>query len=419
MSIKIKERVRNSKKEWIDPGRKPVSGIYYLIINHWSLPKGRAKIRVQGQGKDALELARTTKSQLDAKIALKQQLFPSAAPTLGEFFEDFRRTHLDNVKDSTRESYEGAFRKYIEPVFGKIPLDQIKRQDVKIFLSDLKSITYTVEKGRKRGKKSEAPVETKHLSKDTIRIIFSTLRKIFNEAVDNEIVTTNPAQRMGRVFSEVESRHEVNPLTEEEFKVLLEVARTETPHYFALFACLLYAGLRIGEGTALRWPDVDWKHNVMHIRKTHSRGQLGRTTKTGKTRQVEISPTLFSILKELRLDREKQWGKNVPEFVFCTPSGSPIDNHNLRYQYFSKILKASRLRKIRIHDLRHTFATLHLRSGSPLQWVSRQLGHASVKMTADVYYHYLPDPHGSRHSSSLPEINLTPGSNVVRLRKRG
>lgn len=200
--------------------------------------------------------------------------------------------------------------------------------------------------------------------------------------------------------------------------MFLEAAHNETPYYFPLLACLLYAGLRIGEATAFRWPDVDWKHHVLHVRKTHSGGQLGRTTKTGKTRQVEISPSLLSILKELRRDREREWGKNVPEFVFCTPSGSPMDNHNVRYQYFSKVLKSAGLRKIRIHDLRHTFATLHLSSGSPLQWVSRQLGHASVKITADVYYHYLPDPHESSRSNILPSINLVPGPNVVMLKKK-
>ena len=100
-----------------------------------------------------------------------------------------------------------------------------------------------------------------------------------------------------------------------------------------------------------------------------------------------------------------------------TSAGTQLDTHNLRFQQHLKVLKAAKLRHFRIHDLRHTFATLHLQNGSPLELVSKQLGHASVKMTVDVYYHYLPSASGSGFSNKLPAIETESATNLIAFNK--
>ena len=83
-------------------------------------------------------------------------------------------------------------------------------------------------------------------------------------------------------------------------------------------------------------------------------------------------------------------GIGEPENVFINNSGNPIDVDNWRPRVFNKALKKAKVRKIRIHDLRHTYATLRISKGDNIADVSNQLGHHSVKLTLDTYYHWIP-----------------------------
>jgi integrase len=81
---------------------------------------------------------------------------------------------------------------------------------------------------------------------------------------------------------------------------------------------------------------------------------------------------------------------DAPEFVFTNEKGRAIDKDNWRRRVFAKALTKAKLRAIRIHDLRHTYATLRISKGDNIADVSNQLGHHSVKLTMDVYYHWIP-----------------------------
>ncbi len=98
--------------------------------------------------------------------------------------------------------------------------------------------------------------------------------------------------------------------------------------------------------------------------------------------------------QELRGNRQAEWlkeGENtIPEWVFCNERGNPIDMRTLKRRHFKKVLAKAELRKIRFHDLRHTFATLLITQGESLAYVKDQLGHSSIKMTVDTYTHWIP-----------------------------
>src|SRR4029450_8705611 len=83
------------------------------------------------------------------------------------------------------------------------------------------------------------------------------------------------------------------------------------------------------------------------------------------------------------------WGQ-VPEWVFCSESGSPLDRDNLRHRVFYRLLGKAELRRIRFHDLRHTYASLLIQNGESLAYVRDQLGHASIQLTVDTYGHLVP-----------------------------
>jgi hypothetical protein len=118
------------------------------------------------------------------------------------------------------------------------------------------------------------------------------------------------------------------------------------------------------------------------------------TTKSGKTRRVDMSKELSETLKVHLVERKKEtlrkgWTE-VPEWLFYNESGRIIDSSTLRQMIFSKILVKAGLRHIRIHDLRHTYATLRISKGDNIVDVSKQLGHHSVKITLDTYVHWIP-----------------------------
>ena len=84
---------------------------------------------------------------------------------------------------------------------------------------------------------------------------------------------------------------------------------------------------------------------------------------------------------------------NEHDLVFTTPEGGLIDPANLRHRVFEPTLRVAGLRKMRIHDLRHTFASLLINQGENLKYVQHQLGHASITTTVDRYGHLMPDAH--------------------------
>jgi integrase len=104
---------------------------------------------------------------------------------------------------------------------------------------------------------------------------------------------------------------------------------------------------------------------------------------------------------------------DLPEYVFTNERRNPIDVDNWRRWVFNKALEKAELRRIRIHDLRHTYATLMISKGDNIADVSNQLGHHSVKITMDVYYHWIP---GKKKAEvdALDDIGYTFKSENVR-----
>jgi integrase len=117
-------------------------------------------------------------------------------------------------------------------------------------------------------------------------------------------------------------------------------------------------------------------------------------TKTGKNRRVDLSDALLHDLQTLKKKRQTEYlkeGKNeIPVWVFCNKEGKPLEYYNLKHRHFERCLAAAGLRRIRFHDVRHTFASLLIQNGESLAYIKDQLGHSSIKMTVDVYGHLVP-----------------------------
>jgi integrase len=187
-------------------------------------------------------------------------------------------------------------------------------------------------------------------------------------------------------------------LAPDESQRFLQAAKKFYPEYYPLLLCALGAGLRQGELLGLKWGDILFGQNesdtnrYILVERSLQAGLL-TSTKTLKRRRVDLPRELRQVMLELRdskflmalqrdLDPEN-------ELIFQNEQARALDR-NVRTRVFKCCLARAGLREIRFHDLRHTFGSQLIQNGASLVYVRDQLGHPSIRVTADIYGHLLP-----------------------------
>ena len=351
MGVQVREKVKGS-------------GVWWVFINH----NGQRKAKQVGDKKAAKEIAAKIQLRLAAGTF---EVEKKPVPTFGELAKEWITTIVPaTVKESTAEDYALILRRHVLPVFKSKPIDSITRRDVRSFLF----------------------AKAKALSVAKAKHCKSVMSGVFRVAVEGEIIPGNPAKEIGKIGANAPQAEEINPFTADELVLLLEVFAEKWPAYHPLVLCLARSGLRIGEALALRWEDLDFRQRVIHVRRAWHRERV-ILPKSGKTRKVDMSPQLAEALqaqqtKMKRVTLAQGWGE-VPAWVFTEDGKRP-----LAYQPFAKAWDKAQaqvgIMRRRIHDLRHTYASLRVAKGDNLADVSKQLGHHSVKFTLDAYYHWIP-----------------------------
>ena len=220
-----------------------------------------------------------------------------------------------------------------------------------------------------------------------------TLSVVLSEAVESGFLAANPALRIGKYLRRGdEPETENQPLTRSEVNQLLVTAADHFPRWYPLLLCAVRTGMRQGELLGLQWSDVDFSGGSIQIRRNLVRGVL-TTPKTRKgRRRVDMSQQLAeTLLTAHRLMREQclAEGRPEPEWVFSSSVGTALDEANVRHMFY-RILAKAELRRVRFHDLRHTYASLLIQQRESLAYVREQLGHSSISVTVDVYGHLVP-----------------------------
>jgi integrase len=390
--------------------RKKHGKWFVFVIYH-----GQRKSKCVGDSKAAAE---KVKRILEAKLALGDLgMFDAAesnVPTFNAYADRWLKEYAGiECKDSTTDGYEGVLRNYLRPRFGPKSLDAIRRDELKQMIAEM------IGKG---------------LSRSTIKNAIAVISGMFNQAIEAGIVQSNPAARLGR-FTRAARRSDQKgiALTPAEAERFLEAAIDQCPDYFPLFLTALRAGLRRGELVALQIGDINFgdendassrfivvQHN--YVRRKHT------TTKSRKTRRVDMSRELRRALLEIRDQRllaAYQKGKTdiTEELVFPSPDGGILDPDNLYHRYFVPVLAAAGIRKIRLHDLRHTFGSLLIQNGASIVYVKEQMGHGSIQVTVDTYGHLIPGANACfvdrlDQRAKSGESNPHPAAPPARLREK-
>jgi integrase len=291
---------------------------------------GSKKAAVEVAGKIAREIA-LERFQIDS---------PKESPVVKfrDYAEHWMAGHVqNNCKESTQSGYRYMLENHIYPEFGNHSITEITRNEIKTFCY----------------RKLEGG-----LSARSVSYIARTLSAIFNQSIEDGIGSTNPAARPGKYIRTGDRRDKIDFLTPDEGRMLLETAREHRPRFYPLLLAALRTGMRQGEILALQWGDIDWHGNFIEIRRNNWKGNI-TTPKSGKGRRVDMSDQLAADLMDHRRTLAAEVlkkGHPMPEWVFPSDNGTPLDAANLR-KMFIAVLKKAGLRSIRFHDLRHSFAS--------------------------------------------------------------
>lgn len=307
-----------------------------------------------------------------------------------------------HCKASTLAGYRTAYDKHLQPHFGSTDIAKIKRADVKTLMYRMLQHPY---------------------SRSYVASTLAPLSGMFNAAMEDGYVTANPAMRIMKRTRAGKVR-KADFLTREEALRLLDVCQTHFPEHYPFVLFLARTGTRIGEAVEVYWDDLDLETGGAVIARNFVDGEV-TTPKSGKSRRVDLSRRLTRALKRLRLSRKKEalrTGRGeVPVWVFTTRAGRRIDPDNFRRRVWPEVLKKAELRKIRIHDLRHTYASLLIQQGEGLTYVKEQLGHHSIRVTADTYAHLIPGGNRAavdRLDDPEPGTNRNPRATGVNRKRR-
>lgn len=265
------------------------------------------------------------------------------------------------IKLSTYSSYRLRIDKYINPFLGRKQLIQVKSREIEEFVNYLTNL---------------------NLSSATVHSIVTVLKSAMNKAFLENYILSNPCNNLS--LSTV-AMSEISALSLKDQEKIEQIALNEKACSAVILA--LYTGLRIGEISGLKWSDIDFEKDIIHIKRTLYR--ISNTVNNRKTEIIMAEPKtksskrsipLAKNLKNYLLDKRKI---DTSEYVISC-KGSYAEPRVISYR-FKKSMKQAGIRSIHFHVLRHTFATRCVEQGIDIATLSKLLGHASIKLTLDTY----------------------------------
>ena len=285
---------------------------------------------------------------------------------------DNRRRLGDRVVGDARQPapilariYLDNLRLHVLPELGTVQLNKIDKAMLRTWLAKLNA---------------------GHLKPATVHQVYRALRRVLAAGVENDILVRNPLDGIKPPRIE---RQEMRFLEPSEIAQLVQAI---DERYRAFVTVGAYCGLRLGEMAGLRRHRVDLLHRHIQVVEQLGRDKSGQwSLQPLKPRSSVRSIALPGVVVEGLEDHLRRWaGRGREGFVFTAPDGGHIDPDNFRSRIWRPSVAAAGLTPLRIHDLRHTTASLTIAAGADVKLLQTMLGHASAVMTLDRYGHLMP-----------------------------
>lgn len=293
-------------------------------------------------------------------------------PTLDAWLDEWLTLQRTRLEPATWRSYDDMARIYLLPVLGPVPLDELTVRQIEAHYVQMLTC------GGLRGA---------GLSRRTISYAHAVLHKALADAVRLEVIDANVADRvtLPRVDGRDSAPERLHVWDGDQVHTFLEL--TATDPLAGLWRVALGTGMRRGELLGLRFADIDMTVPQLQVAAALTLDQHGRPTlkrpKTNRTRTLHLDVDTAYVLA-----RQPDHGSPLGT-VFTRPDGTPWHPAYITDRW-RQLVRTLPLPTIRLHDLRHTHATLLLAAGVPVKVVSERLGHTTISMTLDVYAHVLP-----------------------------
>lgn len=320
---------------------------------------GRRRIRVYGKTRHDAQ------SQLTVRLAAADRGIPVAdrSWTIGDYLDYWMRDVAPmNLQPRTIELYEAIIRRHLKPRLGAKSLTGLSVTALQQILNQ--------------------QLRDGHSAR-TVGVTRTVLSAALTRAMREDLVPRNVARL---VTLPATARAEIKPWTADEAARFLAAARQE--RLYPAFLLLALYGMRRGEVLGLRWSDIEWDQNQLHVRQQlqQIRGELqvGQLKTKASTRDLPLVAPVREALSQLQAASEDM--ETTSNLVFLSQDGTPIWPRNF-VRNFQHIRERAGLRRIKLHHLRHTAATLLKNVGVPARDAQLILGHASVITTQQLYQH--------------------------------
>ena len=320
-----------------------------------------------------LEEAKELERQLQKEI---KDFTPAEKLTVQGLYDEYIKMKKHEVRETSLDKTKRILTNHVLGFLGKYNLDKLTvslLQKWKMYISE------------------------QNLSIVTRQNIYGEFRAMLNYAVRSEYLQSNPLLKVGN-FKEVYFKTEQDKIhyyTKEEFIKYITFAKntaqtTDDWNYYTFFNVAYFTGMRKGEINALKWSDIDG--NTINVRRSIAQKLQGGDRETppknkSSYRSLQIPQPLKIVLDEQK-ERQKQYKNFSEDFRVCGGEkclrDSSLDKRNIKYA------EGAELHHIRIHDFRHSHASLLANEGINIQEVARRLGHSDVNMTWNTYSHLYP-----------------------------
>ena len=368
MGVTVREKVKGS-------------GVYWIFIEH----HGKRKTKKVGPKATAEKIAKQAREKL---LLNELRLTEKDTPQFSEYAAGWLESSIKPPmrEPGTYRRYKGLVDNHIKKGFAGHLITDIARGDVRDFL------TRQVHQGA---------------SRSSISTMKTILSGIFNHAIDDEIITANPCAGVMRILNfSGKPENKIEPFTLAESLEILKTIKASFPAYHLFFLALFRTGMRLGECCGLQWGDINFRDGYIKVQRTASHQRIKNGTKTNQSRKVDMTADLADQLKKAyAVHKEERLQGNGEPWIFM--KGEKLFYHTTARRIFKAAVTKTGLDERRIHDVRHTYASILLSNNAPILYVSKQLGHSSVKMTLDIYSHWIPATDQAAHVNFLDGKNET------------